>query len=296
MLTPTYDALLAQFSSPPQQPSSLGPQQPKSKLIGFEDIDMPARATAADLQGYQEELAAIRSMDSTKIEPKLVAEAHQEAGYATVDTSNIAAQGGNALQQLAALAAGVAVLDAAGAANLVWRLGINTDFWTNVGLIRAGQGIIWQHLHSRGIEVFILKKHAIMPLNSMGTLDGYSNVIRQSIATTTAILTGADLLTLPPFAASMTPDRLRVQANLLPVLAEEGKILTHSNLFSGAYWPDLLAAKLMRKALKLDIATLHEAIAATAAARKAAIESGQLTIVGETKFANPLLTIPGPTA
>jgi len=293
MLTPSYEALLAQFGTSQVKPVPLGTE---TKLMGFEDLEMPARASAADLDGYQIELTAIRNMDSTKIEPRLVAESHQEPGFATIDTSNIASQGGNALQQLAALAAGIEVLDAAGASSLVWRMGISTDFWSNIGLIRAGQGIIWQHLHSRGIQVFVLKKHAIMPFSSMGSLDGYSNIIRQSIATTTAIVTGADLLTLPAFAAEMSTDRQRIQSNLLPVIAEEGKILTYANLFTGAYWPDLLAAKLMRKALQLDISNLHKAIAATDSSRKAAIVSGNNTIVGETKFANAQLTIPGPVA
>ena len=64
----------------------------------------------------------------------------------------------------------------------------------------------------------------------------------------------------------------------------------------GAYWPTLLAARLMRaaEALAASDTDLEDASNQAQADRRAAVAAGTRVWVGQTKFGNAALTIPGP--
>ena len=282
--------LLAPFTALPGIPDA-GPERP----FAFEPFTMPVRAFAATLEGYAAEAADLEVMDMPPTPPELL-----EDGYplptSAIDTLPLAEAGANATTQLAALWQGLAMLDVSSAVPaLYWRCGLTADVWEDMALLRAGKALAHRLFAQKGIDTFVLKVCAAGRRADMTAADGYTNLLRLATHALTAHAAGADYLYLPPFAAQ-APGLEALRERIHQVIEEESRVHSYGPAQKGAYWPTLLAAQMMRAAINMAGSTqdLKAAAAETLAAKKAAIAAGTRVWVGQTKFSNEALTIPGP--
>lgn len=284
----SLDELLAPFLT--DTPAESGPERP----FGFEPFSMPVRAFPADLLAYVAEVSDLEAMDAKPLPPQLL-ETPMPLPAGAIDTLPLSEAGANVSTQLAALLHGLKALPTGAGTELLWRCGLSGDVWEDLALIRAGKALVYRHFRNAGIDVFVLHIAASGRLADMTAEDGYTNLLRLTTHALTAHMAGVDYLYLPQFAAQ-APGLETLRERIAQVVEHESRVHEYAAAQKGAYWPTLLAARLMQaaEALAGSGQDLEVAAATTLAERKAAIAAGTRVWVGQTRFANPALTIPGP--
>jgi|GEM_PF-6571807 len=265
--------------------------------FSYEPISLPARAFAASLLGYETEVAALQAMDAT---PQVPAFLTQPAPLAPniLDTFTLAEAGANITTQLAALRRGLNTLAAQpDTPEVHWHLGLGGHVWENLALLRAGKALVYTYFQQQNQPVFVVRLHARGLATAMSEADGYTNVLRLSTIALCAHIEGVDTLYLPPFAAEASA--LETLRHRIHAVAEhESLVHAYGPAQQGAYWPTLLAARLLRAAYSLAAsgANLHAAAADTLAQKRADVLAGKRVWVGQTLYTQPNLTIPGPAS
>lgn len=153
-----------------------------------------------------------------------------------------------------------------------------------------------------GLEPKPIRLHAETAWRMLTRSDPHTNILRNTIAAASAILGGADSLTVLPHTSALgLPDAFarRIARNTSLVLLDEANLGRVADPSAGAGAFEALTAALCSEAWTLfqDLEReggLGEAlqsggwqarIAAVRAARRAALASGEATIVGVTRFA-----------
>lgn len=284
----SLDELLAPFLT--DSPADAGPERP----FGFEPFSMPVRAFPTDLAAYAAEVSDLEAMDAKPLPPQLL-ENPAELPTGAIDTLPLSEEGANTSTQLAALLRGLKALVAGPGTEVLWRCGLSGDVWEDLALIRAGKALVYRNFRQAGVEVFVLRIAASGRLADMTAEDGYTNLLRLTTHALTAHMAGVDQLYLPAFAAQ-APGLETLRERIAQVVEHESRVHQYAAAQKGAYWPTLLASRLIQaaEALAASPQDLSAAAAATLADRKAAVAAGTRVWVGQTRFANPALTIPGP--
>lgn len=284
----SLDELLAPFVT--DAPVDAGPERP----FGFEPFAMPVRAFAADLAAYAAEVNDMEAMDAEPFPPQLL-ESRTELPAGAIDTLPLSEAGANATTQLAALVRGLKNIPVVQNNEVFWQCGLSGDVWEDLTLIRAGKALVYRHFREAGVEVFVLRIAASGRQADMTAEDGYTNLLRLTTHALTAHMAGVDQLYLPPFAAH-APGLEALRPRIAQVVEHESRVHAYASAQKGAYWPTLLAARLMQAASTLAVSfqDLTAVAATTLVERKAAVAAGTRVWVGQTRFGNPALTIPGP--
>ena len=265
--------------------------------FSYEPFTLPIRAYAGSLAGYEAEIAAIEAMDAPPGSPSMLEDPFQLPLNA-INTAPIAEAGANITTQLAALLHGLANYESQEATpTLYWQCGLGANFWEDLALLRAGKALIYEYFTFEGNPVFILKICAVGRMADMTPADGYTNLLRLSTHALTAHAAGVDMLYLPPFAEN-APGLEQLRERIHQVVEHESLVGTYGQAQKGAYWPTLLAAKLMQSAKELAYTKkdLFAEAALTFAQKRADVEAGKRAWIGQTIYANHALTIPGPQA
>ncbi len=287
----TLGALLAAFESTSAEPNA-GPEQP----FGFEPFALPVRAFAHSLSPFGAEVRLLEAMDADPLPPQWIERLVPLNGTG-VDTATLAESGANATTQLAALLRHLATLPQSEQPTLTWRCGFGRDFWENMALVRAGKALVLSHFETTGQAVFVLKVEACALAAAMTEADGYSNLLRLSQVALSAHTAGVDSVYLPEFAKEAKGlESLRERID--QVVAHESRVHSYAQGQKGAYWPTLLAAKMMLASRELAASgqDLAEIAAQTLAEKRQAVASGKRVWVGQTAYTNNSLTVAGPAA
>lgn len=220
--------------------------------------------------------------------------------------------GASEAQELAAvLATAVAALRAcegrglSGARDAIsFTLVADADHFLTVAKLRALRRLWARVEQACSLEAKPIRLHAETAWRMLTRRDGHTNILRNTIAAASAILGGADSLTVLPHTSAMNrPDAFarRVARNTALVLLEEAHLgrVADPAAGSGAFeaLTDALCVEawglfqsLEREgglAQALRSGTWQRRIGAVQAARQAAFASGNATIVGVTRFAPP---------
>lgn len=281
----SLDELLAPFLT------DATPEAGAERPFGFESFSMPVRAFAQDLAPYADEMADLEAMDAKPLPPQFLTEP-AVLSVDAIDTLPLCEAGANVSTQLAALLQGLPT-SLESTPTITWRCGLSGDVWEDLALIRAGKASVYRHFRKHGVEVFVLKIIAAGRQADMTAADGYTNLLRLTTHALTAHIAGVDQLHLPAFAAA-APGLETLRERIDQVVEHESRVHEYAAAQKGAYWPTLLAARLMQAAESLKGEDLEAQAAATLTLRQAAVAEGKRVWVGQTQFANPALTIPGP--
>ena len=259
--------------------SSAGVERP----FGYEPFAMPVRGLAgvAEREPNAVWLEQLRAADAlmaqtqyldTPIEPD-------------IDLTEFAEDGGALYTQV--FAARVVAMPAPGD-GVSLGVGIGVDFWGELAKLRCIKAIAAK----AGVK---LELHVHGLASNMVAADGYSNILRLSTMALAAHLAGAAFVYLPPFSAEDSGLHQAVRQNIQNLIVHEVRLPAGQSAITGSYWFDLLCLRLLAASETVpSLEALEEADNAVAARRTADAAEGRQVWVGQTRFQNELLTIPGP--
>jgi hypothetical protein len=298
----TLEELLQPFLNTSPQTMDVGEKRP----FGYEPFDMPLRASRLDLAGYEPILETIYAYETGSSIPAL--EIKQRDPASDSESERLAQMGGNLTLQLAALRQHItrelkgmdsSSPDKFSTLSLPFVIGAN--FWEAISLIRGGQAIAVVQIHKSGLNVLV-EKHAIGLQYEMSEADGYTNLLRLTTMALAATLTSCNTLLLPSHTARESPLDLETREHILHIMEHEARVDGYKAPLKGAYWPDLLAIRLIEASalllaeIEAGTTSFELELQKTQAARAADVLSGKAVWVGQTKFENSALTIQGPVA
>jgi methylmalonyl-CoA mutase len=233
--------------------------------------------------------------------------------FALADGSVVHAAGGSEAQELA-FALSVAVdylrafdaagisLDEAGAA-VAFRLAADADEFLNLAKFRALRKLWARVQQASGIEPAPSFVSAETAWRMMTARDPYVNILRATLAVTAAGIAGADAITVLPFTLALgLPDRFarRVARNLQLILLEESNLYRVADPAAGSGGIEALTTQLAQSAWSLfqEVEAaggaaealagglLQKKIAATRAARQAAVTKRKDALTGVSDYPN----------
>ncbi|MFD1926619.1 methylmalonyl-CoA mutase family protein [Sporosarcina siberiensis] len=182
------------------------------------------------------------------------------------------------------------------------RFAIDTNFFLEIAKIRAFR-VLWHSFSSaynveKQIPVLV---HAETSLRSYSKLDSYVNLLRAGNETFSAVLGGADVVTVHPhdvLTGTTTASR-RLARNIQIVLKEEthtGKVIDPS---AGSYYIETLTAELVEKAWKLFLeidasggylkyvaGPLEKRLEELTVVRQDEVAKGKKSLIGTNVYAN----------
>ncbi|MEM8916798.1 MAG: methylmalonyl-CoA mutase family protein, partial [Pseudomonadota bacterium] len=203
----------------------------------------------------------------------------------------------------AALAKGLSVDDFA--PRLSFFFGIGMDFFMEVAKLRAAR-LLWAELMQElfspsDARSMMLRTHCQTSGVSLTEQDPHTNVVRTTIEAMAAVLGGTQSLHTNAFDEALglpTPFSARIARNTQLVLAEESGITRTVDPLAGSYYVETLTGEIARAARALideveNLGGMTKAVIAgmpklrieeAAARRQAAVDRGDITVVGVNKY------------
>ena len=190
------------------------------------------------------------------------------------------------------------------APRLSFFFGIGMDFFMEIAKLRAAR-LIWAtemaKFSPKKSESLALRTHCQTSGVSLTEQDPYNNIIRTTIEAMAAVLGGTQSLHTNSFDEALalpTPTSARIARNTQLILAEESGITRTVDPLGGSYYVESLTADLAKAARELmaeieSMGGMTKAVAAgmpklrieeSAAKRQAAIDRGDITVVGVNKY------------
>ncbi|MEO0620074.1 MAG: methylmalonyl-CoA mutase family protein, partial [Pseudomonadota bacterium] len=182
-------------------------------------------------------------------------------------------------------------------------LAADADIFLNLAKIRAARLLIGRVAEACGAEMFADTVPIWITTSErmMSTMDRHNNMLRTTSAAASAVMAGADAITVLPFDwAEGTNDAMarRMARNTQIMLAEESHFGRVADPASGAWYVEHLTDALARNAWEkfqaletghgieeaLRTGSLQDEIAATADQRRKAIADGDAPLVGVSQF------------
>ncbi len=190
------------------------------------------------------------------------------------------------------------------APKMVFRLATGSDYFMEIAKFRAFRYLWAQILHAYGATgenaAFIMAENSF---RNKTVYDPYVNMLRTTTETMSAILGGADAVTVLPFdAAFETPSEMarRIARNQQLILKEESYFDKVADPAAGSYYIENLTAGLIEKSWELFLETddlggytgafekgaVRQRIEREAARKDAGIASGKISVLGVNRFPN----------
>ncbi len=146
------------------------------------------------------------------------------------------------------------------AANIFFRLATGSDYFMEIAKYRAFRYLWAQILKAFGVpeKDAIAHIHAESSFRNKTVYDPYVNMLRTTTETMSAILGGADMITVLPFDASYeTPSEMarRVARNQQLILKEESYFDKVADPAAGSYYIENLTGRLIEKSWDLFLKT-----------------------------------------
>lgn len=197
------------------------------------------------------------------------ATAVQELGYALAEASDRLAAGGTVTS---------------------FAFAIGSNYFFEIAKLRAAR-LLWARLAEAYGQPAGTRIHAVTALSNKSIYDPYTNLLRVTTESLSAVLGGADALTVN---AAGFPERLAHNVQL--VLKEEAHLDKVADAAGGSYYIEVLTDALAREAWKLfqgveaaggfaqAKASIDSAIAASRTAKEKAIASRRRTLVGVNNY------------
>lgn len=273
-------------------------------LRGFLHYD-PLTAHAPDLSS---KLAALRQV-------LLLTRQHPEFRALTIHSAFFGNRGATATQQLAfALNTAAAYLStlptaelsvADVAATLQIQVAVNPNYFIEIAKFRAFRRLWATLLHAYGLPpeaAASLRLFASTATWSQTTLDPHTNLLRATTETMSAVLGGADAVSVAPFDRifePFSPFSERLARNLSPLLREEAGLHRVADPAAGSYYIETLTDRLAREAwalfqrveaaggLPTATGLVLQELHAAAQAQFRRIATGEQVVVGTNRFQNP---------
>lgn len=189
-----------------------------------------------------------------------------------------------------------------GAASVGFALSVDQDFFLSIAKLRALR-LLWQRvLEDSKILPQIAKIHAETSHRMLTLNDDEGNILRNTIASSAAIIGGANSLSVVPHnarSASYDDASRRIARNTHLILAEESHLAFPQDAAAGSGTIEALTAVLCRQAweafkqieleggplFSLRSNLLQKRVSDAAEERKKAIAAGEHPIVGITRYA-----------
>lgn len=142
------------------------------------------------------------------------------------------------------------------AENFYARMAIDTNFFMEISKIRAFRAL-WEALSSsyQVEEMTPVTIYAETSLRSYATVDPYVNLLRAGNSAFSAVLGGADVLTVHPhnLLTELTPTAERLARNIQLVIKEETYVSEVIDPSGGSYYVEALTKELVTKAWALFV-------------------------------------------
>ena len=221
-----------------------------------------------------------------------------------VSTSHIHHEGGTAVHELAFALVELSKI-AANQANFTSKVAvqfsIDTNFFMEIGKLRAFR-ILWKAFSKAyDAEQLPISIIAETSLRSYSKLDLNVNLLRAGNATFSAVLGGADIITVHPhdILTGTTSVSQRIAQNVQLVIREETMVSKFSDPSAGSYYIETLTAELVHQAWELFLALtdlesneqsdhLMSLAKEVQSSRSQSIAMRKVSLIGTNKYANPV--------
>lgn len=221
-----------------------------------------------------------------------------EAGRAVVDAGRFLEQGGSTVQELAfTLAESIARLTAGPDVELGFSFAIGPDYFFEIAKLWAFRLLYAQVRRAFGLAEGHAYIHARTSMWNMSIYDSHVNVLRGTTEAMSAVLGGADAVTVAAFdAAYREPSEAsrRLAVNTQLVLKHEARLAEGAGAAAGSYYIEVLIDSLAQAAWKMmqqieaeggfDEGRVAVALAKSRAAKEAAVASGARVFVGVNRY------------
>lgn len=194
----------------------------------------------------------------------------QDCRVLKVDVSDLAESGADVVAQLAACLHRTATyFEALEDRNvplhelmhlITFRFGVDTQYFFEIAKLRAFK-VLWQNL----VRVYVPESdfipnpyiHAVISKRSFTVADKHTNMLRSTTAAMSALLGGADALSVVPFDTEdpNDPQALRLAANLQHILRHESYMDRYRDAAQGSYYIEHLTHTIGERAWQLFIST-----------------------------------------
>ena len=236
------------------------------------DAEKPAGSVENDPLAYYSLHGSFRHADPFGQMEKTVqtASAYPDIKAVTVDGTLFHNAGGSTVSEMAfTLAMGSAYLEQltdkgfdAGelADKMLFRLAVGSDYFMEMAKFRAFRYLWAQILKAFGVseEKAVACIHAESSYRNKTVYDPYVNMLRTTTETMSAILGGADVVTVLPFDAAFEPPSemaRRIARNQQLILKEESYFDKVADPAAGSYYIENLTANLIEKSWELFLET-----------------------------------------
>jgi len=187
----------------------------------------------------------------------------QDCRLLKVDVADVCASGGSAVDELtAALQRTATYFDALESRKvplhelmhlITFRFGLGTDYFFEIAKLRAWK-VLWKNLILAYMpDVDMIPEpyiHAVISTRTFTTEDKHSNLLRSTTSAMSAILGGADALTIPAFDVETPQEEsaIRLAANVHQLLRYESYMDRYRDAANGSYFIEQLTHTLGRDA------------------------------------------------
>jgi methylmalonyl-CoA mutase len=226
---------------------------------------------------------------------------HNAGGTTVSEMAFTLAAGSEYLHQLTDRGADAGIV----ASKILFRLATGSDYFMEIAKFRAFR-YLWAHilkaygLTDENAAAFVMAENSY---RNKTVYDPYVNMLRTTTETMSAILGGADAVTVLPFdAAFETPGETakRIARNQQLILREESYFDKTADPAAGSYYIENLTANLIEKSWELFLETdeqggyveafkqgfVQQRIEKEAAKKDADIASGKVAVLGVNRFPN----------
>jgi methylmalonyl-CoA mutase len=225
-------------------------------------------------------------------------------GRSVISTFDIHHSGGTAVHELASALIGLsrfAETEPSFSSKLAVQFSIDTNFFMEVAKLRAFR-VLWKAFSKAykadQISIPILAETS---LRSYSKLDPTVNLLRAGNATFSAVLGGADIITVHPndVLTGVSPSSERIARNVQLVIREETMVKRIIDPAAGSYYVETLTAELVQNSWELFLTVLdmeHEEQTAylmklakeVQSSRKQAVAKRKVSLIGTNIYSNPV--------
>lgn len=225
-----------------------------------------------------------------------------------ISTNEIHHTGGTAIHELAYALVGLAKFaetNPSFPSELAVQFSIDTNFFMEIAKLRAFR-ILWKAFsQAYGAEHVSIPVLAETSMRSYSKLDPTVNLLRAGNATFSAVLGGAELITVHPHdvLTGSSPSSERIARNVQLVIREETMVTKFIDPSAGSYYVESLTAELVHRAWSLfltvqelqpdeQIDHMINLAEETQTMRKHAIANRKSSLIGTNVYSNPVDALP----
>lgn len=227
-----------------------------------------------------------------------------DIGRKVISTRDIHHSGGTAVHELASALVGLskfAETEPSFTSKVAVQFSIDTNFFMEVAKLRAFR-VLWKAFaKAYDADQISIPVHAETSLRSYSKLDPTVNLLRAGNATFSAVLGGADIITVHPYdvLTGSSPSSERIARNVQLVIREETMVKRIIDPAAGSYYVETLTTELIQKSWDLFLTVLdmkHDEqtdylmmlAKEVQSSRKQAVAKRKVSLIGTNIYSNPL--------